>query len=66
MKGLPRPPSKEDGQWSSIPLATHSETPIPLCPTPSPSLLTQGENYFEPREYSSIERKEGCTKESEV
>lgn len=46
IKGVPWP-SKGDGQWSSIPPTTHPETPVPLCPTPSPSLLTQGENYFE-------------------
>lgn len=41
IKGLPWP-SKGDGQWSSIPPATHPETPIPLCPTPSPSAHSGG------------------------
>lgn len=36
--------------------------PYPLCQTPSPSLLTQGENYFELGEYSSIEMERGLHK----
>lgn len=41
------------------PPVTHPETPVPLCPTPSASLLTQVENYFELGEYGSIEMERG-------
>lgn len=44
IKGLSWP-SKEDGQWSfnpPQPPILRPLFPFPLCPTPSPSLLTQG------------------------
>lgn len=64
IKGLSWP-SKGDGQWSfnpPQPPILRPLFPFPLCPTPSPSLLTQGENYFEPGEYSSIEMEKGLYK----
>lgn len=47
----PACPNKGGGQWSSFP-PSHlpRDLNLPLCPTRNHSLLTQGENYFEPGE----------------
>lgn len=47
----------------------HPDTPTPqppLRPTPYPSLLTQGENYFEVGNPAALTGRKDLTKESEV
>lgn len=68
IKGLPWP-SKGAGQWSSIPPATHPETPKPLNPCvqpPAPLCSLRGKITLSQGNTAPLRWREGCTKEGEV